>query len=70
MLIARYLIAAVIGYLLGCISSGVLIGKAFGLKDIRKVVLHRVTARKERCEECGKVRYCDDYNVSNLDGSE
>ena len=37
MLIARYLIAAVIGYLLGCISSGVLIGKAFGLKDIRKV---------------------------------
>ena len=37
MLIARYLIAAVIGYLLGNISSGVLIGKAFGVKDIRKV---------------------------------
>jgi uncharacterized Zn finger protein len=43
---------------------------AENLKDIRKVVLHRVTARKERCEECGKVRHCDDYNVGSLDGSE
>ena len=33
----RYIIAAVIGYLLGNIASGVLVGRAFGLKDIRKV---------------------------------
>lgn len=43
---------------------------AENLKDIRSVVLYRVTARKERCQECGKTRYCDDYNVSSLDGSE
>ena len=37
MLIARYIIAAVIGYLLGNIASGVLVGKVFGIQDIRKV---------------------------------
>ena len=33
----KIILAAVIGYLLGCIPSGVLIGKIFGVKDIRKV---------------------------------
>ncbi len=41
---------------------------AENLKDIRSVVLHRVTARKERCEECGKKKPCDEYIVSSLDG--
>ncbi len=36
-MIVKYILSAVIGYLLGNISSGLLIGKAFGLKDIRKV---------------------------------
>ena len=36
-MILKYIISAVIGYALGNISSGLLIGKAFGLKDIRKV---------------------------------
>jgi hypothetical protein len=40
---------------------------AENLKDIRSVVLHRVTARKERCEECGKKKPCDEYIVSSLD---
>ena len=33
----KIILAAVIGYLLGCIPSGVLISKAFGVRDIRKV---------------------------------
>ena len=33
----KTILAAVIGYLLGCIPSGVLISKAFGIRDIRKV---------------------------------
>ncbi|MBR6767751.1 MAG: glycerol-3-phosphate acyltransferase [Clostridia bacterium] len=34
--IIKYIIIAIISYLLGNISSGVLIARAFGIKDIRK----------------------------------
>ncbi len=43
---------------------------AENLKDIRSVVLHRVTARKERCDECGKKRACDEYTVTKPEDSE
>ena len=33
----KIILAAVIGYLLGCIPSGVLISKIYGVRDIRKV---------------------------------
>lgn len=36
MQILKYLIIAVISYLLGCISSGIIVAKAFGVNDIRK----------------------------------
>ena len=35
-MIFRYILAGVIGYLLGNISSGFLVSKAYGLRDIRK----------------------------------
>ena len=36
MMILKYIAIAVIGYLLGNIPSGVLIGRCFGIKDVRK----------------------------------
>ena len=35
-MIFKYILSAVIGYLLGNIPSGVLIGRAFGISDVRK----------------------------------
>ena len=35
-MIFKYILAAVLGYLLGNIPSGVLIGKCYGIRDIRK----------------------------------
>ena len=35
-MIFKYILAAVIGYLFGCIPSGVLISKGYGIADIRK----------------------------------
>ena len=35
--ISKLVLCAVIGYAMGNISSGILVGKAFGVKDIRKV---------------------------------
>ena len=36
MMVLKYILSGVIGYLLGNISSGVLISKGFGIRDIRK----------------------------------
>ena len=36
MFILKYVLIALIGYLLGDISVGVLVSKAFGVRDIRK----------------------------------
>lgn len=36
MTIMKYVLAAVIGYLLGCIPSGVLIARVYGINDVRK----------------------------------
>ena len=35
-MVLKYILAAVIGYLLGNVSSGYLVSKAYGLRDIRK----------------------------------
>ena len=36
---------------------------AENLKEIRSVTMHQVSIEKRRCDECGKVRRCDQYIV-------
>lgn len=34
------------------------------LKEVRTVVLHKVLARKCKCENCQRQKHCDEYQVS------
>ena len=37
---------------------------ADGLQEVRTVVLLRVLGKKCKCEECQRLKYCDEYQVS------
>lgn len=43
---------------------------ADGLKEVRTVVLYKILGRKCKCENCQRQKYCDEYAVNSLDGSE